>query len=134
MTRYLSIVELLKLYRVVMDIAGRTGKVQKLSMIEVNLVRPRARYGPRDLIPGLSRKAAELCCGLIENPAFVSGNICIAHAALETMLVLNGYEIAAPADEQERVMLAVAEGRMNEEGLEQWLNSHLAQHEATAQT
>jgi death-on-curing protein len=134
MTRYLSIVELLKLYRVVMESAGRTGKVQKLSMIEVSLVRPRARWGSRELFPALSRKAAELCCGLVENPAFVSGNIRIAHAALETMLVLNGFEIVAPLDEQERVMTAVAGGRMSEGELAEWVNSRLVRHERTGQT
>jgi death-on-curing protein len=131
MTRYLSIVELLKLYRSVMETTDKTGNVVKLATIESTLVRPKARYGRRELFPTLPRKAAELCCGLVENPGFVAGNIRIAHAALETMLVLNGYEIVASLDDQERVMLAVAAGRMSEEELTEWLDSRLARYGET---
>jgi death on curing protein len=61
------------------------------------------------------------------------GTICIAHAALETMLVLNGYEIAAPLDEQERVMRAVADDRMSEEEFTEWVDSRLARHGETGE-
>jgi death-on-curing protein len=134
MTRYLSIVELLKLNRGLMESAGTTENIKKLSMIEASLARPKARWGARDLYPTLPRKGAELCCGLIKNPGFASGNIRTAHAALEVMLVLNGYEIAAPPDEQERIMLAVAGGGMNEEELTEWVDSRLARHVETGRT
>jgi death-on-curing protein len=55
-------------------------------------------------------KAAALGFSLISNRPFVDGNKRIGHAAMETFLVLNGFEIAAPVDEQEQVILRVAAG------------------------
>lgn len=41
---------------------------------------------------------------LIQNHPFVNGNRRIGHAATETFLVLNGFEINASVDEQEQVV------------------------------
>ena len=56
-----------------------------------------------------------------QNHPFIDGNKRIGHAAMETFLVLNGYEIEAPVDEQERVILRVASGKMGREAFTQWL-------------
>ena len=39
------------------------------------------------------------------NHPFLDGNKRVAHAAMEVFLILNGFEIIADADEQERLML-----------------------------
>jgi death-on-curing protein len=44
---------------------------------------------------------------------------------MEIFLVLNGQEIDADVDEQERVVLAVAAGEMTREQLTDWLRRHL---------
>jgi death-on-curing protein len=44
------------------------------------------------------------------NHPFVDGNKRVGHAAMETFLILNGYEIIASVDEQERVMIELAAG------------------------
>ncbi len=44
---------------------------------------------------------------------------------MEIFLVLNGHEIDASIDEQERVILAVAEGVMKREEFTNWVRSHL---------
>ena len=54
-------------------------------------------------------------CSLALNHAFVDGNTRVAHASLETFLVLNGHELRAEIDEAERTMLALAEGAMSRE-------------------
>jgi death-on-curing protein len=61
----------------------------------------------------------------IQNHPFVDGNKRIGHAAMETFLVLNGYEIEAPVDEQERVILRVASGKMGREAFTRWLREHV---------
>lgn len=134
MTRYLTIGELLSLYRCIMDNAGQRGAIQKLDAIQVHLARPKARWRARELIPTLSGKAASLCYSLLVSHGFVEGNQRIAHAALETMLVLNGCEIAASLDEQERVMLAVAEESMIERELVEWVDSRLIRCSAPGAT
>jgi death-on-curing protein len=44
---------------------------------------------------------------------------------METFLVLNGAEIDASPDEQERVMLDLAAGRIDRGQLVAWLRQHL---------
>jgi death-on-curing protein len=45
---------------------------------------------------------------------------------MEVFLVLNGYEIDASVDEQERVMLDVASAVIDRAGFTHWLESHIA--------
>jgi death-on-curing protein len=55
----------------------------------------------------------------------VDGNKRIRHAAMETFLVLNGAEIDAPVDKQERLMLDLAAGRIGRSHLIDWLREHI---------
>ena len=45
----------------------------------------------------------------------VDGNERVGHAALEVFLVLNGYELDAAIDAQQRMILAVAAGNLTRE-------------------
>ena len=45
---------------------------------------------------------------------------------METFLVLNGYEIQASVDDQERLMLDMASGEQDREPLASWLELHVA--------
>ena len=76
-------------------------------------------------IPRWRRKAAALGFSLVGNHPFVDGNKRVGHAAMETFLVLNGAEIDASLDEQERVMLDLAAGRLDRSQLADWLCQHL---------
>jgi len=49
----------------------------------------------------------------------------IGHAAMEVFLVLNGYELDAAVDEQERLMLDVAAGTIDRATLSLWLSAHV---------
>lgn len=44
---------------------------------------------------------------------------------METFLVLNGTEVDAPIDAQERLMLDLAAGRLDRSQLTDWLRQHL---------
>jgi death-on-curing protein len=61
------------------------------------------------------------------NHPFFDGNKRVAHAATEAFLMLNGFEIAASVDEQERLMLDLAGGLVTREQLTAWLENHLRQ-------
>ena len=50
---------------------------------------------------------------------------------METFLVLNEYEIVASTDEQERVMLDLAAGRLGRAEFTEWLRAHLAERQTT---
>ncbi len=44
---------------------------------------------------------------------------------METFLILNGFEIDADVDEQERLILDLAAGKLTREELTFWLNDHI---------
>lgn len=60
------------------------------------------------------------------NHPFVDGNKRTGHAAVEIFLILNGIEISASVDEQERIVLAIASGESEREAFVEWLQHHTA--------
>jgi death-on-curing protein len=68
---------------------------------------------------------AALGYSLALNHPLIDGNKRVSHAAMEVFLLLNGYEIAASVDEQERLMLDVAAAKMTRDELVKWLEMHV---------
>ena len=88
------------------------------------LSQPRVSVGGEDAYPTLVDKAAALGYSLIRNHGFIDGNKRIAHAAMEVFLIMNGMELRASVDDQERFMLALAAGEVSREALVEWLRAH----------
>ena len=122
--RFLSLGEVLALHRrILAETGGRLG-VRDLGAIASALSQPKVSVGGEDAYPTLVDKAAALGYSLIRNHGFFDGNKRIAHAAMEVFLVLNGMELRASVDEQERFMLSLAAGEVSREGLADWLRSN----------
>ena len=98
--------------------------------MESAVAQPLMTFGGQELYPTVAEKAAALGFSLIKNHPFNDGNKRIGHAALETFLILNGYEIGATVDEQERVILGVAAGEMGRDGFTDWLRAHITERRA----
>ena len=93
--------------------------------LESAVAQPEASFGGEELYPDLASKAAALGHSFIQNHPFVDGNKRVGHAAMETFLILNGTEIDAPVDAQERLVLDLAAGRITRSQLTVWLRQHL---------
>ena len=94
-------------------------------MLESAIAQPAMSFGGVELYPTLAEKAAALGFSLIMNHPFVDGNKRVGHAAMETLLVLNGHELRADVDEQERVILGVAAGTIRREEFFTWVSAHI---------
>jgi death-on-curing protein len=123
--RYLILGEVLELYHRVMERSGGTMGIRDLGALESALAQPRMTFGGAELYPTIAEKAASLGYSLINNHPFVDGNKRTGHAAMEVFLILNGYEIEASTDEQERVILQIASGEMRREAFTEWLRTHI---------
>ena len=123
--RYLSLAEVLALHAAVVGQTGGALGVRDLGALESAVAQPRASFAGVDLYPTLADKAAALCLSLVGNHPFVDGNKRVGHAALETMLVLNRHELAAPEDDAERVMLALAAGTLERDDFAAWVRAHV---------
>ena len=91
--RYLTLREVLELYRHVIQIGGGEHGIRDLPALQSSIAQPRMTFGGQELYTGVVEKAVALGFSLIKNHPFLDGDRRIGHAAMETFLILNGYEI-----------------------------------------
>lgn len=121
MIRYLTLIEVLELHRKILEQSGGALGIRDMGLLESAIAQPRMTFDGEDLYPSLLEKAAALGFSIILNHPFIDGNKRTGHAATETFLVLNGVEINASVDEQERMVLAIASGELGREAFVEWL-------------
>ena len=124
MIRYLTLIEVLELHRRILEQSGGALGIRDTGLLESAIAQPRMTFGGEDLYPSLLEKAAALGFSIIMNHPFVDGNKRTGHAATETFLVLNGLEINASVDEQERMMMAIASSKQEREVFVEWLQQN----------
>ena len=123
--RYLSLAEALELHRAAIEHTGGAQGLRDLGALEAAVAQPHMAFGGQELYPSLVEKTTALGFSLIKNHPFVDGNKRVGHAAMETFLVLNGYELRASVDEAERIILGIAAGTVSREDLAAWLGEHI---------
>ena len=123
--RYLSLREILELYDKIIEISGGARGIRDIRALESAMNQPRLTFDQTDLYPDIVAKAAAICFSLVMNHPFLDGNKRMGHAAMETFLILNGFEIKASIDEQERIILDLASGILERGEFTAWLNKHI---------
>ena len=123
--RHLSLAEVLGLHRLILESCGGAAGIRDLGALESAVAQPHLTFGGEDLYPTIAEKAAALCFSLVLGHPFVDGNKRVGHAAMETFLVLNGFELASDVDEQEGRMLALAAGELERSELVAWVSGHI---------
>ena len=123
--RYLTVGEVLEIYSRVMEQSGGGVGIHDLGALESAVAQPRMTFNGEELYPTLVEKASALGFSLIQNHPFVDGNKRSGHAAMESFLMFNGYEISASVDEQVKVILGVASGKIDRNAFTNWLREHI---------
>ena len=125
MTRYLTFAEVLELHQSVLERWGGAGGIRDINALESALAQPRQSFDDADLYPDLPSKAAALCFSLVLNHPFIDGNKRIGHAAMEVFLMVNGQELRALVDDQERTILDLAAGQLSRDAFLEWVKRHI---------
>ena len=123
--RYLTVYDVMAIYDRVMELSGGAVGIRDIGALESAIAQPRMTFSGNDLYPTIVEKAAVLGFSIIRNHPFIDGNKRIGHAAMEVFLILNGFEIQADVDEQERLILLVAAGETDLADLTSWLHQHI---------
>ena len=123
--RYLLLREILELHNKIIEVTGGGRGIRDMRALESAINQPRLTFNQTDLYPDIITKAAALCFFLVMNHPFIDGNKRIGHAAMETFLILNGFEIQASVNEQEKLIFDLAEGKKDREELATWLVKHI---------
>lgn len=123
--RYLSLQEVISLHSLLIAQSGGSAGLRDRGALESAVAQPEASFGGEDLYPDLASKAAALGHSLIQNHPFVDGNKRIGHAAMEVFLLLNRHEIDASVDDQEKIIINVASGKVSRIELSEWISKHM---------
>ena len=123
--RYLTVSEVIELYRQMMETSGGTVGILSIEALESAVAQPRAAFGGNELYPTIIEKAAALGFSLVMNQAFVDGNKRIGHYAMETFLVVNSYELDTTVDEQESIVLQLASGKLSRDAFTDWIRENI---------
>jgi death-on-curing protein len=105
--------------------SGGAEGVRDVDILDSCLARPFQTFGGVDLYPSIVEKAMALGFFLVKNHPFIDGNKRIGQAAMEVTLGLNGWLIQASIDEQEKLILDLAEGKLDKETFFDWVKAHL---------
>ena len=122
--QYLTVSEVIELYRQVMETSGGTVGILSIEALESAVAQPLATFDGKELYPTIIEKAAALGFSLVMNHAFVDGNKRIGHYAMETFLVINGYELNSSVDEQESIILQLASGKLSRATFIAWIRKN----------
>lgn len=125
MIRYLNLDEVLQLHSLILQTSGGAEGIRDQALLESAIAQPRMTFGGEDLYPTIVEKASALGFSLIMNHPFVDGNKRVSHATMETFLILNGWEINAHIDDQENIIIGIAEGLIKRKKFTQWLKTHI---------
>jgi death-on-curing protein len=125
--RYLTVGEVMEIYSRVMKQSGGSVGILDLGSLESAVAQPRMTFNGEELYPTIVEKASALGFSLIQNHPFVDGNKRAGHAAMESFLMFNGYEISASVDEQVKIVLGVASGKIDRNAFTDWLRSHVVE-------
>ena len=82
-------------------------------------------FAEQDLYPTVLEKAARLGFGLISKHPFLDGNKRIGAHAMLTFMGVNQINLCCTDEELISLILQVASGRLDYDGMLEWLKSHL---------
>jgi death-on-curing protein len=96
------------------------------SVLESALARPKQKWHDAAAVD-VPLLAAAYAFGLVKNHPYRDGNKRIGFLAMATFLGLNGHQLSATDTEVVTEMLALADGRVTEGELADWIRQHCAE-------
>lgn len=103
---------------------GGIDGIRDEGLLESALAAPFQTFGGEPVYPSLQAKAAQLGFGLIRNHPFVDGNKRIGAHTMLVFLAVNGIELRYEQQELIDIVLSVAAGQIDRQGLLQWILDH----------
>ena len=103
-------------------IHGGASGLRDEGMLESALDRPKNKWSYEDA--GLPELAAAYAFAIARNHPLVDGNKRTSLLALYTFLGVNGIDFDVPEAEAAAIILSLAAGEVNEEGLTRWIRDN----------
>ena len=103
---------------------GGADGVRDLGLLESALGRPLNKFAYGET--GLAALAAACAFGIARNHPFLDGNKRAAFASIIVFLGLNGVDFDAPPEAATAIILGMAAGEIDEDGLARWIADNIS--------
>ena len=123
--KILSKRQILMLHTALIAQTGGIDGVRDEGLLDSAINAPFQTFAEQDLYPTVLEKAARLGFGLISNHPFLDGNKRIGAHAMLTFMGVNQINLCCTDEELTSLILQVASGRLDYDGMLEWLKSHL---------
>ena len=123
--KILSERQILMLHTALIAQTGGIDGVRDEGLLDSAINAPFQTFAEQDLYPTVLEKAARLGFGLISNHPFLDGNKRIGAHAMLTFMGVNQINLCCTDEELISLILQVASGRLDYDGMLEWLTSHL---------
>ena len=112
------------LHQLMAEATGGSVGVRDEGLLDSAIEGAFATFDGVELYPSKEEKAAKLGYSLISNHAFVDGNKRIGVFVMLSFLELNGIHIEAADEDIVSLGLGVADGRMEQKDILDWIHKH----------
>lgn len=123
--KILSKRQILMLHTALIAQTGGIDGVRDEELLDSAINAPFQTFAEQDLYSTVLEKAARLGFGLISNHPFLDGNKRIGAHAMLTFMGVNQINLCCTDEELISLILQVASGRLDYDGMLEWLKSHL---------
>jgi death-on-curing protein len=121
----ITLEEALAIHTQVVEATGGSHGVRDRGGLEAALARPWATFAGEDLYPEPINKAAALLESVIKNHPFVDGNKRAGYTLGRLTLITFDLDLQATDDEEYDMVIQVATGQMDVEGIVVWMKVHV---------
>ena len=116
--------QILKLHTQLVELTGGTDGTRDFNLFESAIENPFQAFGGEELYPTIQEKGARLGYGLIKNHCMLDGNKRIGVHTMLVFFALNGIELKYTQKELYEMVLSIADGSMDYEGMYKWVLEH----------
>jgi death-on-curing protein len=121
----ITLEEALAIHAQVVDASGGSHGVRDRGGLEAALARPWATFAGEDLYPDPVNKAAALLESVVKNHPFVDGNKRTGYTLGRLTLVTFDLDLQATDDEEYDMVIQVATGQLDVDGIVAWMKARV---------
>ena len=121
---FLSLEDVIEIHRDQITRYGGRADIGDMGLLQSVVAMPQASFGGQFLHADLYEMGAAYLFHIVQNHPFVDENKRVGAMAAFTLLKLNGLTLSSPETEFERVVLAVAQGKLGKAAIAEFLRKH----------
>jgi death-on-curing protein len=121
---FLSLEEVIEIHRDQIERHGGSPGIRDMGLLQSAVAMPQASFGGQLLHADLFEMAAAYLFHIVQNHAFLDGNMRVGAAAAMVFLELNGAEVKITNEALAETVLAVAQGKLGKPAAAEFLRKH----------